>query len=277
MKKIFLFFFLFTFSLHAEIIASGNDCGDDCHWEIDARTKTLTITGNGAIKDYERIYSADAMEYTTSAPWREYVYQVENVNIGEGITSVGYDAFEDMYSVKNVSLPSTLTDIKDLAFHTCTNLQEITLPEKLKNIGDAAFSASALRSVTFPESLESIGQYAFPMLKTAILQSAKDLALGAFGDDIAGRNDTWNQSRLENLYCQTELMEKCNKIASSLGIEATEYKKLPNGRYAVNEKQFLSLTDIQNGRIYTPKRIYTIKEAEMVSKPTGNTFMIRYK
>ena len=226
------------------------------------------------MKDYKRV-KVDG-ELTTSAPWRDYVYKIETINIGEGITTVGYDAFEDMYSIKNVNLPSTLTDIKDLAFHTCTSLQKITLPENLKNIGESAFSASRLISVTFPESLENIGSTAFPSLKTAILQSGETLSFSAFGynDDV---HASYNQSKLEKLYCAADLIQKCNDIALSIGIEAIEYKQLQNGRFSVGNTQFLSLTDIQNGQAFNPKRIYTVEEASRFSKPTGNTFRLRYK
>ena len=123
-------------------------------------TKTLTITGTGATKDY-----GDTA--LNRVPWYDYKTEIENVVIGEGIDTIGTLNFYGCTALKSVTLPSTLTTISGGianygAFRGCTALESITLPENLTTIEAMAFrGCSSLKSITFPDSLTELGENAF--------------------------------------------------------------------------------------------------------------------
>lgn len=87
--------------------------------------------------------------------------QVTEYIIGEGVTSIGAQAFDDCSNLTSVTLPSTVTFIGTEAFYRCKNLTSITLPDALTTIGERAFNSSGLTSITIPESVTSIYRYAF--------------------------------------------------------------------------------------------------------------------
>lgn len=143
--------------------------GKNATFVYDENTKTLTISGTGAIKDY-----GDTV--INKRPWDDYKDQIEKVVISEGITTIGKLNFYNCTALVDVSLPSTLTTITGDtvptlegtdqatygAFRNCTALKKIKLPEGLTTIGHRAFlGCTSLESIKFPDSLTSLGQYAF--------------------------------------------------------------------------------------------------------------------
>lgn len=71
----------------------------------DETTKTLTVSGNGAIKPYR---------YPNNPPYQGYT---GNIVIEDGVTSIGYMAFAGC-SFTSVEIPST-TSIEENAFNAC--------------------------------------------------------------------------------------------------------------------------------------------------------------
>ncbi len=143
--------------------ATNGDCsatGSSVQWAYDTDTKTLSLTGTGAIKDY-----GDTKLFW--APWHDYIEEIETVNVGEGITTLGRLSFMSCAALTSVSLPSTLTTIRGGtlnygAFRGCSALEEITLPDTLETVEAMAFrDCTALKSITFPDSLTSLGESAF--------------------------------------------------------------------------------------------------------------------
>ena len=75
---------------------------------------------------------------------------------------------------------------------------------------------------------------------------------------------------------QNRLM--CQDAVKTAGLNESilKFYRKDGNTYSLNNKNYASLTDLQTGN-YIKKRIYTIKETEAVTKPTGNTFRLRYK
>ena len=126
-----------------ELIPAGSDEGD-IHWDYDEDTKTLTISGTGAMPDYEyddpAWYSYDPQGEGTAI----YHYEIENVIIEDGVTSIGEYAFWDCFTLKSVTIPASVTSIDEGAFYNCTALQTVNYAgseEDWNNIdmGDYAF------------------------------------------------------------------------------------------------------------------------------------------
>ena len=129
--------------------ATSGDCGaegSNLTWSYDSSAKTLTISGTGAMKDYE----SDNINNPTIAPWRTTdCVGLQTVIIGEGVTSIGTYAFEKC-NFTSVSIPKSLESIGEKAFSYCTQSGPITIPSdaKLNSIGAWAFEKCNMTNVT---------------------------------------------------------------------------------------------------------------------------------
>ncbi|MBP9727533.1 MAG: leucine-rich repeat domain-containing protein, partial [Gammaproteobacteria bacterium] len=84
------------------------------------------------------------------------------VNLPDGLTTIGDVAFSGCTRLTQVNLPVGLTTIGDGAFFDCTRLTQVNLPVGLTTIGDAAFfDCARLTQVNFPDGLTTIGDGAF--------------------------------------------------------------------------------------------------------------------
>ena len=75
----------------------------DFDFSFNPETKTLNINGTGGLPDY---FVSNEYEYSSLAPYSEYVNEIKHVVIGEGIVSIGDFEFTD--SVKSVQFPDSL-------------------------------------------------------------------------------------------------------------------------------------------------------------------------
>ena len=148
-------------------------------WNISGNT--LTISGNGAMPDYDN-------DNDDFAPWYPYRTSISSIVIEDGVSCIGNWAFAAMwngyYNVTSVIIPNSVTRIGDVAFYWCKSLPSITLPNNLTSIGIAAFSvcyslssiiipdkvtiieartfaSCGLVSITIPNNVTSIGEEAF--------------------------------------------------------------------------------------------------------------------
>lgn len=85
---------------------------------------------------------------------------LQSMEIPNGVTAIGSNAFQDCTSLKHVTLPEGLTTIGSYAFYS-TVLSNIIFPNSLKTIGGSAFFYTRLTEVHLPSSIESIGNNAF--------------------------------------------------------------------------------------------------------------------
>ena len=184
-----VFAFIFSLITIAESRAETWNCGpknangqysDSVKCVYDETTKTMTVTGEGNMGYYD-IINNENNSYSSS-PWSEK--NIEHVIIGEGVTSVGDQAFYLARNLRDVSLPSTLTSINGNAFHGCkisnisipksvirinnnafegNPLEEIIISEgsKLNYIGYNVFYNTPLKSISLPDGFTTIGPHAF--------------------------------------------------------------------------------------------------------------------
>ena len=97
-------------------------CGDNTYWELD--NGVLSIGGEGAI---------------TNNPWEPYSSSINEVVIGEGVTSIGSSAFAGCSSLTGVTIPNGVTSIGNAAFSGCSSLTGINIPNSVTSIGSSAF------------------------------------------------------------------------------------------------------------------------------------------
>ena len=76
-----------------------------------------------------------------------------NVIVKEGVTEIGYQAFEECSGLTSITLPKSVTKIGNCAFSGCSGLTSITIPESVTEIGDSAFwKCSNLESIKVDEN-----------------------------------------------------------------------------------------------------------------------------
>ncbi len=142
-------------SSSAKAQTSGT-CGDNATWTYDEDTKTLTISGTGAMSDYS----------SANAPWWNLRDNIQSVIIESGITHIGDYSFYLYKSLESVTIPEGVTSIGKNVFTSCDNLKSVTIPNSTKSIGEKAFaSCYALGKITIPNTVETIGTNAFRYAK----------------------------------------------------------------------------------------------------------------
>ncbi|MBO4915512.1 MAG: InlB B-repeat-containing protein, partial [Oscillospiraceae bacterium] len=93
---------------------------------------TLTISGSGAIPDY------DESTYE-SRPWyASYRSKIKRLVVEDGVTRIGSRAFQDCAYLETASIADSVTSIGDLAFYYCTGLTDVTMGENV-TLGNNAF------------------------------------------------------------------------------------------------------------------------------------------
>ena len=96
-------------------------CGDNAIYSYDEATRTLTISGTGAMwngTNYSRLGNVD------------------KIVIGNGITVIGEDAFAKFNGVGSAEISDTVTTIKGNAFN---DLKSITIPKTVRTVETDAF------------------------------------------------------------------------------------------------------------------------------------------
>ena len=145
----------------------------------------LRFSGNGAIPDYNMNQSNQ-----TDAPWFSKRSQIKKVVIGDGITRIGNNAFENCYNITEIQFSSArnLTAIGTQAFMNCSGLTSVILPEGLTGLGWNAFAYDYnLVTVKLPSTLKSIGRQAFVRCRSLrsiyIPSSVNTIGTLAFGSN----------------------------------------------------------------------------------------------
>ncbi len=139
-------------SFAKETVTSGT-CGENVTWSFDEGTGTLTISGEGAMYDFDG---------PLNMPWNEHLASIKMLIIGNGVTSIGSFAFNSCEKLISVEIPESITKINDHAFAYCDSLASVSIPNSVTSIGDYAFiSCDKLVNVTIGNSVISIGTFAF--------------------------------------------------------------------------------------------------------------------
>ena len=124
-------------------------CGDNLNYRL--IDKKVIITGTG-----------DMWNPVDSNIWGKYSQTIEEVDLQNGITSIGNDAFWGLGKLTKVTIPNSVTSIGNSAFSKCVNLTSITIPSSVTSIGNSAFyECEKLTSVVISNGVTSIGSYAF--------------------------------------------------------------------------------------------------------------------
>ncbi len=162
-------------------------CGKDLSWSWESAIKTLTISGNGTMYDFN---------LPSQLPWYAEQVNIETVVIEQGVTSIG-SIFQGCTNLTSLIIPDSVTSISEKTFSDCTNLAfvdisslaawcqidffdnplskggvvlyvdgkkaiNITIPNNVEYISANAFKGyDSLKSLVLPDSVKSIEENAF--------------------------------------------------------------------------------------------------------------------
>ena len=101
---------------------------DDIKWTVNPYKRILSITGQGAIPNYEEYPD----ENDPVAPWRPYRHLIDSIYIGDSIIYIG-----------------------DYAFDGFTHLQSLTIPKGVKAVGSMIAKGTNLQTVYINASMLS--------------------------------------------------------------------------------------------------------------------------
>ena len=110
-------------------------------------------------RNVETIVTGDTLMSLSGLP---ITSALKSITIGNGVTSIGSDAFENCSSLASVTIGNSVMSIGNYAFYNCDSLESMTIPDSVTSIGYEAFDGcSSLESVTIGNSVTSIDSYAF--------------------------------------------------------------------------------------------------------------------
>lgn len=104
-------------------------------WTFEESTRTLTISGTGAMKDYL------TYPYSTNlVPWEsaEWTSEVQTVEIQDGITHIGNNTFNYFGQLTSIVIPDSVTSIGN-TFRGCA-ITAFQVPKNVTEIAGGAFS-----------------------------------------------------------------------------------------------------------------------------------------
>ena len=159
-------------SSFATAATSGDFGENNClHWEVTSTltSKTLTITGTGAMPDFD-------FPNGNLAPWWNYEAlgmnaiseidfdikgNLKRVIIGDGVTNVGDYALFCLPAAAQITLPESVTSIGRYGIALCSKLTGMSIPKGVTEIGDFGLAGNGLTAVTLPDGLQALGRGAF--------------------------------------------------------------------------------------------------------------------
>ena len=270
---------LFAFTAQA---ASGS-CGPGLSWDYNEKKATLTISGSGAMNDFdvnEDNYTTydmfgDKIEIPrTTAPWQAHAGAIKSVVIQSGVTKIGAYAFAGCTSLENVAIDDSVAYIGDYAFGGCVSLKSFTIPDSVKETGFAVFyQCFNLTDVTIGNGLTRLSEYMFyqaaNLKNVAIGSSVKAIGAGAFMmcfnlERIVLPNSVKSIDEDAFMMCVSLKEAKLGSGVTSIGEEAfglclsLEQIAIPNGTAKICDNTFSGCFSLRS--VVIPASVTTIGE-----------------
>ena len=172
--------------------------------------------------------------------YRSFIAGIEEVEIPDTVTELGYAAFHNFKNLVSIDLPDSITKIGENSFKDCEKLENVVLDKNLKEIGINAFAGcKSLRSIIIPESVTSVGGWAFEgcnnLTDMTIPSSVEYIGSGAFNmtawynnqeDGLIYINDILYSYKKGDIPGNTSIIIK--KGTKSISGHAFDCKKLSN-------------------------------------------------
>ncbi len=142
-------------NVSAATIVQMGTAGDDIAWVLWDDGK-LTLQGDGKIPNYG--YTKPT--YITVA--KEHNIAITEVEILNGVTYIGNDAFRDLDQLTKISMADSVTSTGTNIFRNCSALTDVTLSSNLTELDNYFFGeCTSLEKLTIPVSVKTINHNAF--------------------------------------------------------------------------------------------------------------------
>ena len=191
-------------------------CGDNLTWLFNAETNTLTISGTGAMYDYE----INDVSGFINQPWSDFSRNIKHIVVEDGVTSIGEAAFASC-DFTDIIIGDSVASIGSEAIKYCDCLTEIIVDEDNQYYSNDEFGVlfnkdkttlihypigNQRENYTIPDGVKVIGTYAFDkcnktLLKVTIPKSVTTIEKFAFNVtgflayykvDYVGTQSEWN-------------------------------------------------------------------------------------
>lgn len=127
------------------VTSLGNNCFNSDKLTYAELPNSLTTLGGGSLG-----YSLTNLKISSSEigpSWFKWMTSLKEVVLGEGVSTIGSEAFSGCSGITSLSLPNTVTSIEDYAFCGC-NIPSVTIPENVSYMGKNCFAdCTSLKTV----------------------------------------------------------------------------------------------------------------------------------
>jgi len=219
-------------------------------------------------------------EYSIVTETWEFVhYGLKELNLGEGVETIGDGAFSGCYYIEKVTLPNAVRSIGDGAFQKCyeelwmphvpykmiVGLSSVTLNKGLTKIGDTVFGECKLiTEINIPDSVKIIGNTAFS--HTGINELVIPEGTETIGNEIC------YQTNLNKIIISSTVNNIGNKIYGHYGLndvsfteiqvsqENPYYSSVDGILYNKDKTILLQCPQGKAGKVIIPDGVIEIKE-----------------
>ncbi len=210
-------------TLSAETV-SGT-CGDNLTWTLDTETGVLTIDGNGKMND--------------GTPWNSYSDYIQEVIIGNSVTSIGSLAFSSCMGLTSVTIPDSVTSIGDNAFCYRSQYGYYHLPDLIIKCNKDSYAHTYAKNRSFDYVLldgSVITGKCGENLTWMFDETTGVLEISGEGDMYDGSNSTWQLS------CITEVLigDAVTSIGSAVFQSCTHIRSItiPDSVTSIGDSAF---------------------------------------
>ena len=128
--------------------------------EIPATVKTIGFLALYGCKNLETVRLPEGL--TTIGYYAFEGTGLTSVDIPESVRYIGIYAFKDCEQLTEIVIPGSVEELTDGVFESCGSLKEVTIQEGVRSInGSVCGYCKNLRKVVLPESMTKIYEYAF--------------------------------------------------------------------------------------------------------------------
>ena len=151
--------------------------------------KPVTAIGRGAFSHSNKISCVVIPDSVSRIEPYAFCYStLKEVQLGEGVTYIGSQAFDTCTALEKIELPNSLKEIGRNAFSDCKLLEEITIPGNVSKIDNYAFAyCTSLKKVVFLEGASGLDYFAFkdcPNIEEVVLPEKNQIKL--YASDFKG-------------------------------------------------------------------------------------------
>lgn len=130
--------------------------------------ESVTKIGDGAFYGHDELVSIDLHEGITTIGLQAFsdCKKLISLTIPKSVTDIGLNSFVRCESLTSIVIPDGIASIEEHTFNGCKNLTSVTLPKTVTLISDYAFwGCEKLTSIDLHEGITTIGRRAFGLCK----------------------------------------------------------------------------------------------------------------